>query len=195
MICVLQRFLTQFVANQRYSSRHIKRFERELLQALKWNLHPVTSHALTMVMLELHPDKTQRAEIKKVANVLLDMQLPNKDFLKWSTKTLALGCFSAACEIAGFTKEYEKILLRISHLVDHESVVRSEKNKSTSCCFNCFIISVLFLTIDSYHTCQVKSKELNVTLTRMFYNIFPERKQPETRSSSPASIMAITTNS
>jgi len=161
---VTMRFLTQFVANQRYSSSHIKRFERELLQALKWDLHPVTAHALTMVMLELHPDKTQRAEIKKVANVLLDMQLPNKDFLKWSTKTLALGCFSAACAIAGFTKEYKQILLRISHLVDHESVV--------------------------------KSKELNVTLTRMFYTIFPERKQPETRSSSPASIMdPITTNS
>ena len=127
VICVLQRFLTQFVANQRYSSSHIKRFERELLQALKWDLHPVTAHALTMVMLELHPDKTQRAKIRKVANVLLDMQLPNKDFLKWSTKTLALGCFSAACAIAGFTKECKQILLRISHLVDHESVVRSEK--------------------------------------------------------------------
>ena len=147
MICVLQRFLTQFVANQRYSANHIKIVERELLQALKWDLHPVTVHALTMVMLELHPDKTQRAKIRKVANVLLDMQLPNKDFLKWSTKTLALGCLSAACAIAGFTKVYKDILLRISHLVDHESVVRSEENKSASFCFNYFIISILLVQL------------------------------------------------
>lgn len=129
--CVTMRFLTQFVANQRYTASHIKRFERELLQSLKWNLHPVTAHALTMVMLELHPDKSERVEIMKVANVLLDMQLPNKDFLKWSTKTVALGCFSAACSITGFTEKYKQILSQVSHLVDPETVAEGEKLNET----------------------------------------------------------------
>ena len=120
---VLQRFLTQFVANRRYNASDIKRFERELLQALKWNLHPVTAHALTMVMLELHPDKSERDKMMNVANALLDMQLPNKDFLKWSTKAVALGCCNAACSITGFTEQYTKIASQISHVMDRETVV------------------------------------------------------------------------
>lgn len=125
--CITMRFLTQFVANRRYSASDIKRFERELLQTLKWNLHPVTAHALTMVMLELHPDKSERDKMKNVANALLDMQLPNKDFLKWSTKGIALGCCNAACAITGFTEQYTKIISQISHLVDRETVAEGEK--------------------------------------------------------------------
>lgn len=125
--CVTMRFLTQFVANRRYTANHIKRFERELLKSLKWNLHPVTAHALTMVMLELHPNQTQRAEMMKVANALLDMQLPSKEFLKCSTKAVALGCFSAACAITGFTEEHQKILSQIKHLVNHEAVAKGEE--------------------------------------------------------------------
>lgn len=129
--CVTMRFLTQFVANQRYTAHHIKQFERELLKSLEWNLHPVTAHALTMVMLELHPDKTERAKIMKVADILLKMQLPNKEFLKWSTKAIALGCCSAACAITGFTEGYKNILSHISDMVDHEAVVESEKLNGT----------------------------------------------------------------
>jgi len=129
--CVNMRFLTQFVINRRYNANDIKRLERELLRALQWNLHPVTAHALTLVMLELHPDKSERAKITQVANVLLDMQLCDKDFLKWSTKTVALGCFSAACTITGYTEVHKKILARISRFVDSGSVAESEKLSNT----------------------------------------------------------------
>ena len=194
-MCVLQRFLTQFVANQRYQEFHIKSFERELLQSLKWNLHPVTSHALTMVMLELHPNEAERAKIMQVASILLDMQLSIKEFLQYSTKAVALGCFGAACTIAGLTEAHEALLARISHLVDRKAVVRIRRNLA---CTRLFWI--LKPTCQMCVSFQAEADKLNVTLKQMYYANFPEpepepepeeKRLPveEKRSSSPASIM------